>query len=274
MTITLVIFGTLFLMFVLTNYSIHTIQNTVDISVYFKVGLQDQQALKIKDDIASDPRVKEVDYISAIDAYNNFKAAHQNDPLITESLNELTDNPLPATLHIKANNLSDYPGIAQKLEGDQYSAFIDKVNFDDNRAIIDRLDKILSFIIAFGLGLVGVFVLIAILVIFNTITLTIYNRKEEVEIMRLVGATNWYIRGPFLTESILYSIFSTAITGALFVPIFLKVLPKVTEYINPQVDVYSHNIFSFWYLVLILFVLALALSIISTFMAIRKYLKT
>ena len=233
MTITLVIFGTLFLIFVLPNYSIHTIQNTVDISVYFKVGLQEEQALKIKDEVASDSRVKEVDYISATDAYNNFKAVHQNDPLITESLNELTDNPLPATLHIKANNLSDYPVIAQSLQGSDYSSFIDKVNFDDNRAIIDRLDKILHFIIAFGLGLVGVFGLIAILVIFNTINLTIYNRKEEVEIMRLVGATNWYIRGPFLTESILYSVFSTAITGGLFVPIFINVLPKVTQYINP-----------------------------------------
>lgn len=273
MTITLVIFATMFLVFVLTNYSIQTIQNTVDVSVYFKVGLAEQQILKIKNDIAADPRVKEVDYISATDAFNNFKAAHASDPLITESLNELTDNPLPATLHVKTYQLSDYPGVAQTLESDQYKAFIDTVNFEDNRAIIDRLDKILRFIIAFGLGLVGVFSIIAILVIFNTITLTIYNRKEEVEIMRLVGATNWYIRGPFLTESILYSIFSTIITGALFVPVFTKVLPEVTLYINPQINVYNHNIFSFWYLVLILFVLALFLSIISTFLAIRKYLK-
>ena len=273
MTITLVIFGTLFLIFILTSYSIKTIQNTVDISVYFKVGLAEQQIDKIRSDISSDPRVQEVDYISAADAYNNFKAAHSDNPLITESLNELSDNPLPATLHVKAYNLSDYPAIAQKLEGSQYSSFIDTVNYEDNRAIIDRLDRILKFIIAFGIGLVGIFGIIAVLVIFNTLTLTIYNRKEEVEIMRLVGATNWYIRGPFLIESILYSIFATAITSALFVPVFKKVLPAVTQYVNPQLNIYNHNIFSFWYLVLMLFVLALVLSIISTMWAIRKYLK-
>ncbi len=273
MTITLVIFGTLFLLFILTNYSLSTIKNTVDISVYFKSGLGEDQITKIKNDTSADPKVKEVVYVSATDAFNNFKIAHQSDPLITQSLNELNDNPLPATLHIKTYQLDDYPAVAQKLESDQYKDFIDKVNYEDNRAIIDRLNKILKFIIAFGIGLVVVFSIIAILVIFNTIALTIYNRKEEVEIMRLVGATNWYIRGPFLTESTLYSIFSTIISGALFVPVFTKILPKITEYVNPQVNVYSHNIFNFWYLVLILFVLAMVLSTVSTMLAIRKYLK-
>jgi cell division transport system permease protein len=273
MTITLVIFSTLFLLFILTNYSIHTISNTVDISVYFKIGLAEQQIQKIRDQISQDPRIKEADYVSASQAFGNFKAAHQNDPLITQSLNELTENPLPATLHVKAKNLDDYPGIAQQLESDQFKNFVDKVNFEDNRLVIDRLNKILKFIVTFGIILVAVFALIAILVIFNTITLTIYNRKEEVEIMRLVGATNWYIRGPFLTESILYSIFSTIITVAVFLPVYFKVLPKVIAYVNPQVGVYGSSLFNLGYLAVILFALGLLLSVTSTMLAIRKYLK-
>ncbi len=273
MTITLVIFSTLFLLFVLTNYSIKTIQNTVDISVYFKIGLAEEQINSIQSDIQSDDRVKEVGYISAQQAFDEFKINHQNDPLIIASLNELTENPLPATLHIKTKNLEDYPAISEKIQTGQYKDFIDKVNFEDNRLIIERLNRVLGFIITFGLALVAVFIAIAVLVIFNTIRLTIYNRKEEVEIMRLVGATNWYIRGPFLTESILYSIFSTLITIALFVPIFTKVIPKITDYVNPQVNLYSNNAFNFSLLVVILFGLALVLSIFSTLFAIRKYLK-
>jgi len=273
MTITLVIFSTLFLVFILTNYSLHTIQNTVDVSVYFKIGLAEEQIFKIKSEIAQDPRIKEVNYVSAAQAFDNFKAAHQNDPLITSSLNELSENPLPATLHIKTYKLDDYPAVATQLESDQYANFIDKVNFEDNRLVIDRLNQILKFVVTFGIALVAVFALIAILVIFNTITLTIYNRKEEVEIMRLVGATNWYIRGPFLTESILYSLFSTVVTGLLFVPVYAKVLPRVIAYVNPQVNLYGNSLFNFWYLVVILFVLALVLSITSTMLAIRKYLK-
>lgn len=273
MSVTLIIFATLFLLFMLTNYSISTIQNTVDVSIYYKIGLNEQTIASINDQVKADSRVKEISYVSADQAFENFKVQHQDDPLITQSLNELTDNPLPATLHIKAHNLEDYPGITQMLAQDNFAEFIDKINYEDNREIIERLDKILTFIITFGIGLVAVFSLIALLVIFNTITLTIYNRKEEVEIMRLVGATNWYIRGPFLTESILYSICSTLIAGAVFIPVFSKVLPKVAMYVNPQLTLYSRNIFSFWYLVLMLFVLALVISILSTFMAIRKYLK-
>lgn len=273
MTITLVIFSTLFLLFMLTRYSISTIQNTVDVSVYFKIGLAEQQITKIENDIKADPAVKEVDYISATQAFNDFKSKHSNDPLITQSLNELTGNPLPATVHIKSYNLSDYPAIAQKLQGDQYKDFIDKVNYEDNRLVIDRLNAILKFIVTFGFALVIVFALIAILVIFNTIRLTIYNRKEEVEIMRLVGATNWYIRGPFLTESILYAILSTVITIGLFIPVVLKVIPKVTEYVNPNLNMYGTSLVNYLYLGLILFALALSLSIISTLSAIRKYLK-
>jgi len=273
MTITLVIFSTLFLLFTLTSYSIQTIQSTVDISVYFKIGLAEDQIHTIQDQISQDPMVKEVTYVSATQAFNDFKDKHQNDPLITQSLNELTENPLPATLHIKANNLDDYTAIADKVSGDQYKDFVDKVNFEDNRVVIDRLSKVLNFIITFGLLLVAVFALIAILVIFNTITLTIYNRREEVEIMRLVGATNWYIRGPFLTESLLYSIFSTAITAGLLVPVFTKIIPKITQYVNPSLNLYYSNLFNYWYLVAVMFVLALLLSVISTLFAIRKYLK-
>lgn len=273
MTITLVIFSTLFLLFVITNYSINTIRNTVDISVYFKIGLGEDQINNIKGELQTDNRVKEVSYVSATQAFEEFKAKHQNDPLITQSLNELTENPLPATMHIKANQLEDYPAIAGKLQSDQYKNFVDKVNFEDNRQIIERLNKVLRFIITFGFGLVVVFALIAVLVIFNTITLTIYNRKEEVEIMRLVGATNWYIRGPFLIESVLYSIFSTIITGALFIPVFTKVIPAITQYVSPQLGYYGNHILNFGVLLLILFILALVLSLTSTFFAIRKYLK-
>lgn len=273
MTITLVIFSTLFLMFFLTNYSIRTIQNTVDVSVYFKIGLAEEQINSIKSEIQADSKVKEVSYTSAMDAYEDFKAKHANDPLIIQSLNELTENPLPATLHIKANNLEDYPAISESLKTEKYTSFIDKVNFDDNRLVIERLSSILKFIVTFGLGLVIVFALIAILVIYNTITLTIYNRKEEVEIMRLVGATNWYIRGPFLTESIMYSIFSTLITALLFVPVFTKIVPKVLIYVNPTLTFYGSGLFNYTYLVVIMFSLALVLSVISTMFAIRKYLK-
>ena len=273
MTITLVIFSVLFLLFAVTNYSIKTVQNTVDISVYFKNGLAESQIFNIKGDLEQNPKVKEIVYISSETAFERFKETHKGDPLIQQSLNELTENTLPATLNVKAYELTDYPVIAESLKDTKYKDFIDKVNFEDNRVVIERLSKILKFIVTFGVGLIAVFCLIAILVVFNTITLTIYNRKEEVEIMRLVGATNWYIRGPFVVEAVLYSITATVIAGALFLPVFTRILPKIAIFVNPEVTVFNQNIFNFSYLVLMLIVISLVLAVFSTLLAIRKYLK-
>ncbi|MCX6796918.1 MAG: permease-like cell division protein FtsX [Candidatus Doudnabacteria bacterium] len=273
MTITLVIFSVLFSLFAITNYSLKSIQNTVDISVYFKNGLSEEKILSIKQELEGNPKVKQIVYTSATQALENFKARHLNDLLISQSLNELTENPLPATFNVKAYSLGDYPQIASALSDAKYQDFVDKINFEDNRVIIERLNRILKFIVSFGIGLLAVFCLIAILVIFNTITLTIYNRKEEVEIMRLVGATNWYIRGPFLAESALYALFATIITAVLFIPVFTRVLPKIALFVNPQVTVFNQNIFNYWFLLLMLFLVSLVLAVVSTFMAIRKYLK-
>lgn len=273
MIVTLVILSSLFILFVITNYSVTSIQERVDISAYFKVGISENQVLQIKSKLQDNPRVREVTYVSAAEALDEFRKLHQNDELISSSLSELEDNPLPPTLQIKANSLEDYDAIDKELQSDEYKGVIDKVNFQDNRAVIERLNKILRFIIAFGSALIIIFALIAVLVIFNTITLTIYNRREEVEIMRLVGATNWYIRGPFLMEAALYSIFATIITSFLLIPIYAKLIPNINNYLNPGASDFSNNFIGFGYLVALQLIISLALSVVSTMLAMRKYLR-
>lgn len=283
MTITLIIFSVIFLLFSLTNISLKSVKETVDISAYFKFAAQEDQINVVRNNLQNDPRVKEVEYISAQQGFEDFKARHKNDPNIVQSLNELDSNPIPATLHVKAKNLEDYPAIASELQDQAYQPIIDKVNYEDNRVVIDRLNKILKFIVSSGMALVAVFSLIAILVIYNTLTLTFYNRREEIEIMRLVGATNWYIRGPFLTETLLYSLFSTLITAVLLIPIFTVVVAAVLRYLFPGNDIHSYlspaipaqfgQMFNYWYLVFILFFISIIISAVSTLLATRKYLK-
>ena len=295
MIVTLVILSSLMLMFVITNYSVTSIRERVDISAYFKVGVTESQVLRIKTELERNGTIKEVVYISPADALKDFRDVHSNDENLLDSLNELGDNPLPATLQIKAKTLEDYPAIDTELQSDKYADVIDKVNFQDNRLVIERLNKILGFIVIFGVVLTIIFAMIAILVIFNTITLTIFNRREEVEIMRLVGATNWYIRGPFLVEASIYSIAATLITTIALIPILMN-LPQIFEYIAPGgindaffgnsgfatslVNNYISNVATSGHIalnvILLMFgqlIVALALSVTSTMLAMRKYLK-
>lgn len=273
MIVTLIILSVLSLLFVITNYSVNSIRERVDISAYFKNGLAESQIMVVRDELRQDPRVTQIDYVSSAQALENFKKNHEGDSLILESVNELDDNPLPATLQIKAATLEDYAGIAETLKSDKYKNAIDKVNFEDNRLIIDRLNTLLKFIITFGSALMILFSAIAILVIFNTITLTIYNRREEVEIMRLVGATNWYIRGPFIVEAIVYSVLATIVTSALLIPLYFGWLPRISDYLTPGGEVFNGNMFTFTAIVLAQLAIAFILSTISSLMAIRRYLR-
>ena len=256
MIITLIILSVLSLLFVITNSSVTSIQERVDISAYFKIGLAESNILVVRDEIAEDPRVEEVRYISADEALRNFKEKHKNDELILESVNELSENPLPATLQVKATNLEDYPAIAELLNSERYDSAIDTVNFEDNRVIIDRLNALLRFIITFGLAL-----------------MTINNRREEVEIMRLVGATNWYIRGPYIVEALMYSFVATVVTSALLLPVYFNFLPRISAYLTPEGNIFDGNLSTFITLVLAQLLIAFGLSTISSLLAIRRYLK-
>lgn len=261
------------LLFIITSYSVQSIQERVDISTYFKSDVSESRILVIRDELQKDSRIKSVNYVSSAEARENFQQNHQGDQQILDSLGELTDNPFPSTLQIKAVNLEDYPAIAQMLESSSYRDLIDEINFEDNRVIIERLNSLLRFIITFGLILMIVFCLIAILVIFNTIALTIYNRREEVEIMRLVGATNWYIRGPFLVEAFAYSIIAAVITSALVLPIYFQMLPRISNYLTPGANIFNGDVQTFALVVLLQLVIAFILSAISSLLAMRKYLQ-
>lgn len=273
MTITLIILSVMSLLFIITSYSVQSIQERVDISTYFKSDVSEARILVIRDELEKDSRIRSVDYVSSDDARRNFEESHQGDDQILDSLEELTDNPFPSTLQIKALNLEDYPAIAQMLENSSYRDLIDEVNYEDNRVIIERLNSLLKFIVTFGSILMVVFCLIAILVIFNTIALTIYNRREEVEIMRLVGATNWYIRGPFLVEAFAYSIIASIITSALVFPIYFQMLPRISNYLTPGANIFNGDVQTFGLVVLVQLGIAFILSAISSLLAMRKYLQ-
>lgn len=283
LVITLVILSVLVMLYGVTDYSVNTVRERVDISVYFKSAATEPNILQIKQELEGSEIVKSVTYLSAEQAMENFKELHKNDKDITLALEELSDNPLPATLQVKAKELSDYSKISENLTAEKYSAFIDKVNFEDNRKVIERLGKTLDFVIAGGLILAIIFSVIAILVIFNTIALTIYNRREEIEIMRLVGATNPYIRGPFLIEALMYSTIATVITGIVFIPVFVKVMPSIMQYVSPtasnvnffslNTNLFSIPVSNFWVLLVFQFGIAVVLTIISSLLAMRRHLK-
>lgn len=272
MTITLLVISVLVVLTFLTSLSLSTIKEKVDISVYYKPGTTEEVINLNAERIKQIPNVSEVKYISADQAYLDFQRRHADDPLILEALKELNDNPLFPTLVVKSSDISKYPEIARALAL-QKSEAVQKVNYEDNRRAIDTLGKLTGGLTKAGTVLALLFALVSVLVMYNTVRLTIYNRREEVEIMRLVGATNWYIRWPFIIEGALYGLASVLLSAAILLPVLSSFVPRINDFLGIDLALASVNSALMWQILALQLLLGIVLGVLSSLFAIRKYLR-
>ncbi len=271
MVITLFVLGSLIFGRALLNSTLAQLEDKVDITVYFKTGANEGEILSMKDKLSKLDEVKEINYISAEKALQDFRERHADNALITQSLDELAENPLGANLNIKAKDTSQYESIARFLEASAISS-IDKINFRQNKAMIERLGNILNASRNVGLGATLVLGIIAVLVAFNTIRLAIYTSKDEITVMRLVGASSRHIRGPFIVEGIMYGVFAAIFTMFIFYPLTLWLGPLAERFFSGP-DLFAYYISNFFQIFAILLLAGVGLGSLSSFIATRRYLK-
>ena len=271
MVITLFVLGSLIFGRALLNSTLSQLEDKVDITVYFKTGANEGEILSMKDKLSKLDEVKEINYISSEKALQDFRERHADNALITQSLDELAENPLGANLNIKAKDTSQYESIARFLEASAISS-IDKINFRQNKAIIERLGNILNASRNAGIGATLVLGIIAVLVAFNTIRLAIYTSKDEITVMRLVGASSRHIRGPFIVEGIMYGVFAAIFTMFIFYPLTLWLGPLAERFFNGP-DLFAYYISNFFQIFAILLAAGVGLGSLSSYIATRRYLK-
>lgn len=193
------------------------VKDKVDINVYFSLSAQESDILSLQRDLNALPEVASTSYISRDAALASFKEKWQDNALIMQGLNELGDNPFPATINVKAKDPGQYGSIANFLENKNPTdasgtPLIDKVNYEQNKLIIDRLSRIIPAVEQTGSVIALLLVLVAVIVVWNTIRLIIFTAKDEISVMKLVGASNIYVRGPLVVSGIMYGLVSATIT--------------------------------------------------------------
>lgn len=193
------------------------VKDKVDINVYFSLTAQEPDILALQKEIDALPEVASTTYISSDQALSDFQAKWQNNSLIMQGLQEVGDNPFPASINIKAKDPGQYADIANFLTSKNPAdasgaSIIDSVNYQENKLIIDRLSAIIPTVETSGSIIAVIFVLVALIIVFNTIRLIIYAARDEIAVMKLVGASNTYVRGPFVVSGIMYGIVSGIIT--------------------------------------------------------------
>ncbi|MEK7195735.1 MAG: FtsX-like permease family protein, partial [Patescibacteria group bacterium] len=186
--------------------------------------------------------------------------------------NELEANPLPASLNIKANDPGEYSVIASYLNNDSLKGYVDKVSYAQNKVVIDKLTSIINVSRQAGVGLTVVLAIVAILVVFNTILLAIYSSRESIEIMRLVGASNMFIRGPYIVEGIIYGTISAVLSMVIMLLATYFISPSVKELIT-DMDLLSYFTSHFFQLFAYQLLFGIGIGIVSSLIAIRRYLR-
>ncbi len=255
------------------DHALAFLQEKVDISVQFKEDADENKILELKKDLEKRKDVKSVEYISKEQALINFKNAHKDNEYINKSLEELGENPLFAVLNIKANELDDYKAIDEYLSNNEnYKDIISKVNFKKNEKAIENFSRILKTVKEGIFGLILMFTFISVLVAFNTIRLAMYAYRREIEIMRLVGASNWYIRAPFIIEGVIFGIIGSLITLTLALPAAAYVSPRIEQFL-PGFDFHNYFLNNLPTIAGMLLIAGIGIGVISSFIAIRRYLK-
>jgi len=268
----LLVFEGLIISNVLTKTALTSLQEKIDISVYFKSNTSEDDILKIKKSLESLAEVKGVEYISRDRALEIFKERHKDDPTITQSLEELKENPLLASLNIKAHNPKEYVTIADYLEKADFKVWFEKVTYAQNAIVIERLGRIIDTAEKGGLILIIFLALIAVLITFNTIRLAIYSSREEIGIMRLVGASNSFIRGPYVVEGIIYGLVAGILSVIIALPIIYFVSPYVKIFIS-EMNLWLYFTSNLIGILGYQLLFGVGLGVISSVIAIRKYLR-
>jgi len=270
--LTLFVMGGLVLLSVVANAILADLEDKIDISVYFVPGAKEEDIMKIKNDLSSSKEIKSVTYLSQGEALRVFSLRHKNDEAITASLAEFEgENPLGASLNIKARSPNELASVAQFLANKNYDA-VDKINYFENETVIERLASVVSTVRSLGIILVLILSVVAVLVSFNTVRLAIYTSREEINIMKLVGASNWFVRGPFLVTGVIHGSLSAIAVSTLFLPIVWVASPKISFFL-PKIDLFGYFTSNFFEFLLIMTAIGVGLGVLSSTIAVRKYLK-
>ena len=279
LTITLSIIMSLTIAQYIFNYTLDKVKDKVDVRVYLRPEATDDEVTAMLNSIKSIPNIRSVLLESKLDALAKFKDAHKNDKTTMLALEEIEVNPFGASIAVQSADPRHYEEIVksiQKKADDNLLSnnknVIDKINYYELKSSIDKINTMISWLNKIGTWIAIVFITMSCMIVYNTIRIAIYAFREEIGIMKLVGASNTFIRGPFIVEAAIYAIVAVIITIIIFYILSLWLTTKTSIFLEGLsiIEYYKANIL---HSAILLLISGILMTSISSFFAVRKYLK-
>jgi len=258
---------------VISENASSAVQEKIDISLYVKPDVPEAQINSLKEKILQFEKVKSVVYVSKEEALQDFRSKYENNQEVLSALKELGQNPLSPSLIIIPNNFSEASLLINELRMID-DPIIESRDFSDNTMVLSKIDNITKRINDIGLVIIIIFVLTSILVVYNTVRVAIYTHRQEIEIMRLVGASNAFIYLPFVFSAFVYSLVSVVIIIAVFYP-FLSLFQPYLEvfFMGYNVNILNYFINNFIFIFGLQFLAILFINVLASLFAVRRYAK-
>ncbi len=272
--VTLFLVTGLFFLQGISHDIIAQVQNKIDITAYFKSDTSEQDILNAKDQIVKQaPGIKSIQYVSKDQALADFIQKHKDNDVFASALTQVGENPFLPSLNITTTGSAlQYQQVANILQSDQFANLLDKVDYSEKKATIDKVFSITSSVTTFGIVLAVILMLVAVLIVLNTIKLAIDSAKEEITTQRIVGASSWFVRMPFIIQGIIFGCVAfincfviTFLLAYFFAPNLLTLLSGF--------NIFHYFLSNVWLIMAIQLGVGVGLGVISSFIVVQKYLK-
>ena len=256
--------------------TIKSVENKIDILVELKFNISSEEVESFVIDLERLTEVKDLRVITPEENREIFRQQNQDKQIgkVLDIYDE-EENPFSYFVAISAYDLDQYPKILEFINQEKYQGIVQMSDFDTHEEFIARINSIADFVNKYSLYLALIFIFISIIVIFNTIRISIYTRRDEIMIMKLVGASNSFIRMPFILESVFYALIAVLLVALLVYPLINFIQPSLSNYFQDSSAIDLYNYFSANLIEIFVYqFLALAfINILSTTVAIRRYLR-
>ncbi|HBA36591.1 TPA: hypothetical protein DCZ15_01815 [Candidatus Falkowbacteria bacterium] len=255
----------------ISDSAVAAIKEKIDISLYLKPETPESEIMALKAKLTNSDKIKSVTYVSKASALESFRVRYQNNQEILAALKELGRNPLSPNLTIIPKDFNEADLLINELKMID-NPIIESRDFTDNSIILAKINNVTARVNEVGLFIISIFILISLLVVYNTIRVAIYTHRQEIEIMRLVGASHTFIYMPYLFSAFIYSLLSVLIIISVFYP-FLTILQPYLEvfFMGYNVNILAYFVDNFLFIFGLQFLVVLVINALASLFAVRKY---
>ncbi len=271
MFLSILVFTGVLIMNYASNRFIDSLKDKIDISIYFKPTIEESEILLVQEQLGKIAGVVKTEYVSRDKALEFFKERYGHNDTVIKALEEIGENPLSASVNIKIKDAKDYENVLAYVETSVFKDKLVNINFTENRDLLNKTTSLINSLRIGSMVITVVLTAVAVIVAFNTIRIAIYSMREEINIMKLVGATNWFVRGPFVLAGCFYGIIAALLSAICYIPLILTIGRKFDAFLG-NISITSYFFSNIFVLVLAQIGFGMVIGIIASVFAVSKYL--